>query len=95
MVKNGSFISPGRELYVSHSLVTVYLPGGRLWYRNGIHLVYTWYSPLPTRLVGFGEWWKMARMTHVRSDVYCVELTLFYLGYRGCMRVPHAAVAVP
>ena len=44
---------------------------------SGTETVFTWYftgySALPTRLVGFGEWRKMARMTHVRSYVYCVE----------------------
>ena len=56
---------------------------------------FTWYSALPTRLVGFGEWRKMARITHVRSDVYCVELTLFYLGYRGACGYPTQLSACP
>ena len=43
----------------------------------------------------FGEWWKMARMTHVRSDVYRVELTLFYLGYRGACGYPTQLSACP
>ena len=55
----------------------------------------TWYSPLPARLVGFGECGKMARMMHVRCDVYCVELTLFYLGYKGICGYPTQLSACP